>query len=167
MNAAASSKAKPLSLLCSPEKYSPSCFLNAVLYKLLKHALRYIASWTILSPFLSFVSSKEFSYKFAHLHILWSSLKDCDRYNDSQWLMFRYKKNVRSTSLEDFDVWRETAKRQKRVENQYSEFYYWPNQNLETLRSFHARTQRWQTRWFYKRKYKYLYPQKSHALQKN
>lgn len=111
MNAAASSKAKPLSLLCSPEKYSPSCFLNAVLYKLLKHALRYIASWTILSPFLSFVSSKEFSYKFAHLHILWSSLKDCDRYNDSQWLMFRYKKNVRSTSLEDFDVWRETAKK--------------------------------------------------------
>ena len=54
MNDAASWKAIPLSLFCWSEKYSPSCFLYAVLYKLLKQALWCIASWAILSRFLSF-----------------------------------------------------------------------------------------------------------------
>ena len=107
MNATISPKTISLSLLCSSETYSPSCLLDAVLYKLLQHALWYTASWEIMSPFRRFACKKESSNKFAHLRNFWSSLKDCTRCNGpfSEIDDSLQQKKVGFSSWEDFDVW--------------------------------------------------------------
>ena len=92
--------------------YPLSCLLDVVLYKLLEHALRYTASWAIMSSFWSFSCKKESSDTFAHLPTLWTSLKDCTRCSWPFWVIdnLLQKKKFDSSSLEDFDVWRKTKK---------------------------------------------------------